>query len=60
LHAVNFGANEWGDIVYFGLALGEQVWECGIGILAMVIVFEVLQRRISGMDMSVISYRYLG
>jgi hypothetical protein len=56
LHAVDLGANEWGDIIYFGLTLGEQVWECGIGILAMVVVLEVLQRRISSKGMSVIPY----
>jgi hypothetical protein len=41
------------------LALGEQVWECGIGILAVVIVLKVLQRRISGVDESVISHHWL-
>ena len=54
MHAVDLGADEWGDIVYLGLALGEKVWKCGIGVLAVVIVLEELQRRVSIRHKSVI------
>lgn len=48
LHAVDFGANKWSNIIGLGLALGEQVWECGIGVFAMVVVLEQFQGRVSG------------
>jgi hypothetical protein len=53
LHAVDFGADEGGDMINLGLTLGQQVWECGIGVLAMIIVLEVLKRRIPVMQKSV-------
>jgi hypothetical protein len=54
LHSMNLGADERGDFVYLGLALGEQIWERGIGVLAMIIVLEWFQRRISIKMQSVI------
>ena len=60
LHAMNLGADERSDVVYLGLALGEQIWECGIGVLAMIIVLEGFQRRISIEIQSVIVNHRLG
>jgi hypothetical protein len=48
LHAVDLRANEWSDLVDLDLTLGQQVWERGVGVFAVVIVLKVLQRWISG------------
>lgn len=49
-------ANERSDLVDLNLALGQQVWERGVGIFAVIVVLEELQRRISGslLDMIII------
>lgn len=40
-------ANEGSDMVNLDLVLGQQVWESGVGILAVVIMLKELKRRIS-------------
>lgn len=47
MHAVNLRADEGSDLVDLDLALGQQVWERGVGIFAVVIVLKELQRRVS-------------
>lgn len=44
---MNLRANEGSDLVDLGLALGQQVWERGVGIFAVVVVLKELQRRVS-------------
>lgn len=44
---MNFRANEGSDLVDLDLALGQQVWERGVGIFAVVVVLKELQRRVS-------------
>jgi hypothetical protein len=44
---VHFRADERCDLVDFDLAFGQEIWEGGVCILAVVVVLEELQRRVS-------------
>jgi hypothetical protein len=55
LHAVDLGADEGGDFIYFGLSFGKQVGKAGIGIFAVVVVLKGFQRRVSSNDVKTCS-----